>query len=138
MYKFSKNSQAKLNDCHQDIQIICEHLIKYIDFTVVTGYRSPEEQLEKYKQGFSKVKKGKHNHNPSMAIDIQPYPLLRKPDGKTPREQFYYLAGYFMGVAKMLKDVGTITHDVRFGGDWDKDGEIIDNGFDDLYHFELI
>lgn len=134
MYKFSSKSQAKLNECHKDIQIICNELIKYIDFTVVTGYRSPEEQLKKYQQGFSKVKKGKHNYNPSLAIDIQPYPL----SNNQKREQFYYLAGFFMGIAKMLKAEGLITHDIRFGGDWDKDGEIIDNSFDDLYHFELI
>lgn len=137
MYKFSTNSQRKLSECHQDIQIICNELIKHIDFTVVTGYRSPSEQLEKVRQGFSKVKVGKHNSLPSMAIDIQPYPLETS-GGKTKREQFYFLAGYFMGIAKRLKDEGLITHDVRFGGDWDKDGEIIDNGFDDLYHFELI
>lgn len=135
MYHFSNNSKAKLEQCHHDIQIICEHLIKYIDFTVVTGHRSPEEQLKKYNQGFSKVKVGKHNSMPSMAIDIQPYPLSK--DSREKREQFYFLAGYFMGIAKMLKAVGTISHDVRFGGDWDRDGEITDNGFDDLYHFEL-
>lgn len=134
MYKFSSKSQAKLNECHKDIQIICNELIKYIDFTVVTGYRSPEEQLKKYQQGFSKVKRGKHNYNPSLAIDIQPYPL----SNNQKREQFYYLAGFFMGIAKTLKAEGLITHDIRFGGDWDKDGEIIDNTFDDLYHFELI
>ena len=137
MYKFSENSKRKLSECHEDIQIICEHLIKYIDFTVVTGYRSPQEQLIKLKEGKSKVKVSKHNSLPSMAIDIQPYPLEVK-NGKSKREQFYYLAGYFMGIAKMLKAVGTISHDVRFGGDWDKDGDIKDNSFDDLYHFELI
>ena len=27
---------------------------------------------------------------------------------------------------------------IRWGGDWDKDNELKDNGFDDLMHFELI
>lgn len=137
MYKFSKNSQEKISQCHQDLQTLCNHLIKYVDFTVVTGYRSPEEQLEKYNTGKSQLKVGKHNSNPSMAIDIQPYPLLR--DGKkTVREQFYFLGGYAVGVGKMLKEQGLISHDIRYGGDWNKDGKIINNGFDDLYHIELV
>ena len=138
MYNFSKSSQSKLDETHCDLQKICNELIKYIDFTVVTGYRNPGEQLKKYNEGFSKVKKGKHNYKPSLAVDIQPYPLLSKTKGKSPREQFYFLAGFFMGIAKQLKAEGHITHDIRFGGDWDKDGEIADNGFDDLYHFELV
>jgi len=133
MYNFSEKSQSKINECHKDIQTICDYLIKFIDFTVITGYRSPAEQLEKVKQGLSKVKVSKHNSNPSMAIDIAPYPI----DWKD-RERFYFLAGYFLGTAKMLKEQGKIKHDVRSGCDWDRDGEINDNKFDDLGHFELI
>ena len=31
-----------------------------------------------------------------------------------------------------------ITHKIRWGGDWDSDGEIKDNNFDDLVHIEII
>ena len=113
MYKFSSKSQRKLDECHEDIQIICQHLIKYIDFTVITGYRSKEEQKVMVEQGKSKTMNSKHNNMPSLAIDIAPYPI----DWNN-RERFYYLAGYFMGIAKMLKAVGTIESEFRFGGDW--------------------
>lgn len=139
MYKFSQSSRDKLKQVHPDLQLICTYLIAFVDFTIVTGYRSPEEQLKKYyaKPQLSKVKVGKHNSKPSMAIDIQPYPL-KKDSAKSQREQFYYLAGCFMGTGKMLKEMGLISHDVRSGGDWNKNGLITDNSFDDLYHFELI
>lgn len=137
MYKFSEISQKRLNECHQDLQTICNELIKYIDFSVVTGYRSPEEQLKKFNSGKSQLKVGKHNSKPSMAIDIKPYPLIKE-NGKTLREQFYFLGGFAMGIGKILYEQGIISHDVRFGGDWNKNGKIIDNTFDDLYHIELI
>lgn len=137
MYKFSKRSEQRLSECDKDLQLICNTLIQYIDFSIVTGYRSPAEQLKKVEQGLSKVKVSKHNSNPSLAVDIKPYPLLKN-DNHSVREQFYYLGGYAMGVAKVLKAQGLITHDVRYGGDWNRDGKITDNGFDDLYHIELI
>jgi len=28
--------------------------------------------------------------------------------------------------------------DLRWGGDWDGDTEVRDNGFDDLVHFEIV
>jgi len=43
-----------------------------------------------------------------------------------------------MGVARMLKDIGEIEHEVRWGGDWDRDTELKDNRFMDLVHIELI
>ena len=27
--------------------------------------------------------------------------------------------------------------DIRWGGDWNRNGDITDNGFDDLFHFEV-
>ena len=137
MYKLSKRSEKKLLTCHNDLQVIIEEVLKYMDITVVQGYRSTEEQLEKYNKSYSQVKKGKHNENPSMAVDIQPYPLATE-NGKVIREMFYYMGGFVIGIAKRLLAENKITHDVRYGGDWNKNGKITDNNFDDLYHIELI
>ena len=42
-----------------------------------------------------------------------------------------YFAGMVMGIAK-AKGIG-----VRWGGDWNQNKDLEDNGFDDLPHFEL-
>jgi len=88
-----------------------------------------------YNAGRSKVKwpNGKHNKRPSMAVDVVPYPI----DWQD-RDRFHYFAGYVMGVADMLHAEGLINHRLRWGGDWDRDTQVKDNGFDDLVHFELV
>ena len=70
--------------------------------------------------------KSRHNLVPSMAVDVCPYPI-----DWNDRERFSYFAGYVRGVAAGMGI------DIRWGGDWDSDGEVKDNSFDDLPHFEL-
>ena len=41
------------------------------------------------------------------------------------------MGGMIRGIAKQLNVP------VRWGGDWDSDGDIKDNGFDDLVHIEI-
>lgn len=137
MNKLSDIGLKRKAELHPDLQLMLEYLLKYMDYTIVTGYRSPEEQLEKYNKGLSQLKVSKHNSIPSMAVDIQPYPL-EMGGKKTVREQFYYLTGFAVGIGKMLLEMGLVTHDFRHGGDWNEDGKITDNKFDDLYHIELV
>ena len=93
MPKFSKQSLDKLSPCHEDLQKVMHEAIKHIDFIVLYGYRTPEEQFELYKKGRKlvdgkwvkvgttvtnldgKAKKSNHNYNPSRAVDIAPYPI---------------------------------------------------------------
>lgn len=93
MPKFGEQSLNRLSTCHQDLQLVMHEAIKEIDFTILHGYRSPEEQFEIYKQGRrlvngkwtkvgttfteldGKIKKSKHNYSPSLAVDIAPYPI---------------------------------------------------------------
>ncbi len=58
--------------------------------------------------------------------------------GKTKdNARFYFLMGMVKITAKNLIRKGIITHDVRFGLDWDNDDIFTDQNFDDLPHFEL-
>lgn len=68
-----------------------------------------------------------------MAVDVAPYPI----DWED-RDRLHYFAGYVMGTAAYLYDLGVMSYRVRFGGDWDMDTQTADNTFDDLVHFELI
>ncbi|WP_232367585.1 M15 family metallopeptidase domain-containing protein [Alteromonas pelagimontana] len=50
---------------------------------------------------------------------------------------FAVFAGFVQCVARQLYAEGKITHLVRWGGDWDMDGQTLDQKFNDLPHFEL-
>ena len=135
MPAYSVKSRERLNSCHKDLRMIFNAVIAHFDNSILCGHRGEAAQMAAYNSGRSKVKwpNGKHNKTPSMAIDAAPYPI----DWQD-RERFHYFAGYVMGVAEMLHAQGMITHRLRYGGDWDMDTEVADNGFDDLVHFELV
>lgn len=134
MYKFSDRSKKELLTCHPKIQRVAFELIQIVDFTVLEGHRSPEKQLKLYEKGYSKVKAGKHNYTPSLAIDIAPFPIPKNwgEDDSKERDRFVYLGGMWMAVA------GMIGYKFRWGGDWDMDNSFKDNKWDDLVHFELV
>ncbi len=129
MFLFSKTSLSKLETCHPDLQKIFNEVIKQYDCTVIEGYRAPERQNQLYHLGQSKLKGGqsKHNKKPSLAVDVAPYPIRWNE-----LERFYHFGGYVKAVANNLG----IT--IRWGGDWDCDGEFADQTFFDLPHFELL
>jgi len=140
-YKFGSTSLERLETCHKDLQLIAREAIKYtqVDFGIACGYRSPEDQLKAFKAGFSQIdgitRKGKHNYSPSLAMDI--YAWIGKASWDI--RYMLYLGGVITSVAMRLKDDGKITHEVRYGGNWDGDGILMDDqSFNDLPHFELI
>ena len=142
MYKFGKTSKEKLSSCHEDLQLIMSEVIKItnVDFGIAEGHRSIEKQKQYFKEGKSKIdgvnKKGKHNYNPSLAVDIYPY---FDNGAKWDNEHLSYLSGIIHAVSEMLFADGKISHKVRWGGNWDMDGVIlIDQSFDDRPHFELV
>ena len=53
------------------------------------------------------------------------------------RGRFYFMQGVFHAVAERLFLAGRITHLIRGGHDWDRDGDFTDQNFDDLGHVEL-
>jgi peptidoglycan L-alanyl-D-glutamate endopeptidase CwlK len=108
-----------------------------MDFTILQGHRGEVEQTAAVKSGASKVPwpNSKHNAYPSLAVDIAPYPIrwgnLGDPDRIKAIGAFYKLAGIVLATARERKI------EVRWGGDWNMNGDIFDQNFDDLPHFEL-
>ncbi len=104
-------------------------VVKHFDCTVIEGHRGKERQNAAYNKGNSKLKfpNGKHNKSPSIAVDVAPYPI-----DWSDRDRFHYFGGFVLGVAK---EMGM---NIRWGGDWDSDGDVKDNGFDDLVHVEIL
>lgn len=142
MPKFSISSMKKLGTVHTDLELVMMEVIKQYDITVLCGLRGEEEQNNAYKNGLSKLKYPESRHNRSTilntnvvsdAVDVAPYPI-----DWADLDRFYFLAGLVFGVAGKLKEDGKITHNIRWGGDWDQDMNFTDNTFNDLVHFELV
>ena len=128
MAKFGRSSRARLATCDEKLQKVFNEVIKHVDCSVLEGSRSEERQNKLYEEGKTKVKypKGRHNSNPSRAVDVTPYPV-----DWNDRERQTLFAGFVLGIARSM-DI-----DLRWGGDWDQDFEVQDNKFDDFPHFEI-
>lgn len=128
MPRFGKRSIGRLQTCDQKLQELFYEVVKHFDCSIIEGHRGEERQNKAYADGKSKVKypNGKHNQNPSIAVDVAPYPI-----DWSDRDRFHYFGGFVLGVAK---EMGM---NIRWGGDWNQDTETKDNKFDDLVHFEI-
>jgi len=128
MPSFGSKSRERLATCDVRIQDVFNEVIKTVDCTVTEGMRGEEKQNQYFDEGKSKVRfpKGKHNANPSKAIDICPYPVDYED-----RERFTLFAGFVLGIAKSMGI------NMRWGGCWKNDFNPKTNNFDDMPHFEL-
>ncbi|MFC1537143.1 M15 family metallopeptidase [Pseudomonadota bacterium] len=77
MPHFGKSSTRRLASCHNDLQRLFNEVIKERDCSILCGFRCEVEQDEAYQSGKSKVMwpNSNHNSNPSMAVDVAPYPI---------------------------------------------------------------
>ena len=128
MPKFGKKSKERLNTCNERLQKVFNEVIKHVDCSVLEGHREKDRQNKLYEEGKTKVKypNGGHNRQPSSAVDVTPYPV----DWED-RERQTLFAGFVIGVASQMNI------NLRWGGDWDQDFQVVDNRFDDFPHFEL-
>lgn len=137
MPRFGKSSLSVLNELHPVLQAVLSMAIQHVDFTVLDGHRSREEQERYFREGTSKVQfpHSKHNSLPAEAVDIAPWPI-----DWSDTARFYYIGGFIMGVGELyLWLTGLHTqYALRYGGDWDRDSEVKDQTFMDLGHIELI
>jgi hypothetical protein len=139
MYRYGRGSKEKRKTLVRDAILICDHAIRHssVDWGILEALRELSRQLELYKSGKSKVKKGKHQPNKdglSEAWDIVCY----KGSKITWDKHYYYIAaGHIKTSASILKEQGIISCDIRWGGDWNSNGNLEDQSFMDLGHFEI-
>lgn len=153
MSTYNKNSLGKLMIAEPDLITIFQEVVKIFDNSVIYGYRSPAFQFDLYKKGRSfvnskwiitdkklvvtykdgTIQKSNHNFDPARAVDVMPYPINFK-DIK----RIHYFAGFVMCMAIKLKEEGRISHDIRWGGDFNRNTEVKDETFMDLAHYEII
>jgi len=108
-------------------------VIKHVDCSITEGHRSKERQNKLHDEKRTKLRypHGRHNSNPSKAVDVTPYPVDYKD-----RERQTLFAGFVIGIGRSMG------YNIRWGGNWDmyeENGrwEVEDNRFDDFPHFEI-
>mgnify|MGYP003147218872 FL=1 len=128
MPKFGKRSLKRLEGVDTRLVSVLNKLIKIMDVTIIEGVRSAEKQLEYFESGKSKIDgiKKKGQHQLGNAVDLAPYPI-----DWDDRDRMHYMGGILIGIGHMMG------YKLRWGGDWDRDGETKDNSFDDLVHIEI-
>lgn len=139
-YKFSKDSLDNLVGVHPVLFDICSDVMtaQILDFSIREGVRTLEKQKEYVAKGVSKTMNSKHLIQPDgygHAVDLYPHPIdMKAVIAGNWREcsRFALLAGAMLFAARSRKVV------LRWGGDWDSDGETLDHTFSDFPHFELV
>lgn len=129
---WSKRSKEQYDTLDPRLQRVVERLRDEVaDITLLKGFRGEVEQNAAFDAGRSKVRwpNGNHNHWPSKAVDLQPYPMPEEP------LVLWAALGYLAGAAVMIGREEGVT--IRWGGDWDRDGDLTDTNFYDLFHIEI-
>lgn len=139
-FKLSEASRAKLVGVHDDLIRVVFRAIELskVDFKVICGVRTPEEQAVLYAKGRTKpgpkvtwTLKSNHFVNPRTgkghAVDllVAPYDWKEGPQWKQMADAMFAAA----------KELGI---KIRWGRDWDQDGIIGEKGETDGPHFELV
>ncbi len=134
MNEFGLKSLAELGTCDPELVKVAYEVLEIKDHSIIKGHRTqPEQDAAFYampRRTTLKWPDGKHNALPSQAMDVQTWPVPMT--DQELREDQLYLLGLYVGIAWQLG----IT--LRTGADWDRDGMIADNGFDDFYHVEIV
>lgn len=136
MPAFSELSKQRLATCDLRLQRILNEAIKYVDFTVLEGFRDQEAQNKAVSEGKSQKPwpTGNHNRSPSYAVDIAPY----LPEVKIDWGDMVAF-GRLMGVVQTIAVQQGVP--LRFGLDWNGNfrtvGRDPDEHFLDAPHVEL-
>lgn len=132
-FKLGKTSLARLQGVDETLVNVVKRAIEIseVDFTVMEGVRTLERQRELYAQGRTAPGKivtwtMKSKHIEGKAVDLVPYPL-----DWNDLDKFNKIKDAMFKAAKEL-DVN-----LRWGADWDCDGNYREKGEYDSPHFEI-
>ena len=131
MRTWGTRSQEVYDELDERLQRIVTRVRDEVcDISLTEGYRSPSRQHELFKQGKSKIAwGGKHNQTPSLAVDCQPYPFSKRKEKQW--AQLAYMAAHAIRIGI---EEGVV---IRWGGDWNQNGDLTDQTWDDLFHLEI-
>ena len=134
MRAWGKGSQKVYAELDPRLQKYLDRVLQEVaDISLVCGHRGQVEQNEAFYAVPQRSKlqwpNGNHNKFPSTAVDFQPYPY---PDSEP---KLWAALAYVAGrVIEMARQDGVT---IRWGGDWNSNGDLTDQSFDDLFHREI-
>ena len=133
MRTWSVNSKKVYDTLDGDLKVLVTRIRdEVVDISLTSGYRDREEQNTLFENSLSTLRwpDSKHNRKPSLAVDLQPYPYPRS------ELKLWASLGYIAGHAHRIAQEEGFR--IRWGGDWNRNGDLTDQTFDDLFHLEKI
>lgn len=127
------NSESNLtNKVHPALIAVIRKAASFegFDIIVTEGFRTAARQLQLFNEGKSKIQVGgKHNLDPSHAVDIVPFKSGKADyqDVARMRHMVFFIKGIAAGMGINL----------RLGADWDGDFNHANQTFHDVPHMEL-
>lgn len=127
----SKSQQVRATLDPRLQRVVDRILAEVCDIALIYGFRSEQEQNYLHAQKRSQLRwpQSKHNKQPSLAVDFTTFPVNLK--ATKLREELAFVAGAAIAIAR---EEGV---KLRWGGDWNRNGDLDDNGFDDYFHLEI-
>jgi peptidoglycan L-alanyl-D-glutamate endopeptidase CwlK len=129
MPRFSQRSLRSFENLHPKLKLLLNEAIKEYDFMILDSTRGRAEQELAFKLGNSKAHFGDsaHNYLPAIAVDIVPYPL----DWEDLKRFKFLQFEVIKPLARRLEIP------IRQGLDWNMNGKVTDEKFQDYPHIEL-
>lgn len=129
MATFDKGSAERLARAHPLLQKLMNEAIKKTPFVILDSQRGKAAQELAFRQKRTKAHFGNSAHNwaPSIALDVCPLPVNWKNT-----KPFVVLAQQVI-----LPLANAMQIPIRWGGDWNMNGNIHDESFVDMPHYEM-
>lgn len=114
------------------VRVMDRVLHEVADVSLIFGFRDQATQDYLFMTGKSQLAwpHSKHNRDPSLAVDFQPYPMPKR------KEKLWASLAYIASAAIQFAASEGVT--LRWGGDWNRNGDLTDQKFDDLFHLEIV
>lgn len=160
--ELTKSELKRRNEVHPDLRLLYDEariemlkeqspLVHPMDIYLVCGNRNKEDQTKAVAGGFSKVfwPNGKHNIGRDKSVTVDGYcsdamdcaPIkwngVKYELDWNDLKAFKYMVDLMMRVAKRLESEGKIKK-IRFGADFNQDGNLKNDKFVDLPHVEVV
>lgn len=140
-YYWGNSSWRKLKTTCPEIQRLMNQAIKHMNLTVLCGERDKKAQDKAVVDGASGVEYPFSKHNPGNSINsdgkgVRAIDIAYWPTDWKDLEQFCYIGGKIMLLAKQLKIP------MRWGADWNRGGDMRDDkergALRDYVHYEYV
>lgn len=139
-FYLGRRSLRRLEGVHPDLVRVVKRAIRVsvCDFTILEGVRSVERQRKLFQAGASKIMDSRHIamiplNSPELGPVAHAVDLGAYVDGTVRWDwPLYYQIANAMKLASLEEEVL-----IRWGGDWDSDGDYDDEHWRDGPHFEL-